>query len=281
MNKSYSKIRHIQESNQRLEKRILNSKLGDVKPMVSEQPNFGFDVLDMELPNQDKMRNLFLSKDDDIPELKGMSDEVKKVMNACVSENNLYKVKGFLDGIETKKMNFLNTIMANLFDNKLGGKSIGQEFNEFQKCVSKKIGGKLNTLLPNKSISEQVLPGVTINQMLQGKEFPGLTKQEQGDTVYYSLLDGQKRKWFVSFRPSNNWIETKIASTNPQFFEKIKSLFSSLKSFKDIGNSAGLEEDIDLVYGIKQTSVDKDEIIKIFDTLVNQNEKEPTTGKIG
>jgi hypothetical protein len=115
-------------------------------------------------------------------------------------------------------------------------------------------------------------PGVTINQMLQGKEFPGLTKQEQGDTVYYSLLDGQKRKWFVSFKiTTNNWIETNIASTNPQFFEKVKSLFSSLKSFKDIGPSAGLEEDIDLVYGIKQTSVDKDEIIKIFDTLVNQN----------
>jgi hypothetical protein len=120
-------------------------------------------------------------------------------------------------------------------------------------------------------IKEQSTTGVTINQMLQGKEFPGLTKQEQGDTVYYSLLDGQKRKWFVSFRITNNWIETKIASTNPQFFEKVKSLFSSLKSFKDIGPSAGLVEDIDLVYGTKQTSVDKDEIIKIFDTLVNQN----------
>jgi hypothetical protein len=119
-------------------------------------------------------------------------------------------------------------------------------------------------------IKEQSTTGVTINQMLQGKEFPGLTKQEQGNTVYYSLLDGQKRKWFVSFRITNNWIETKIASTNPQFFEKVKSLFSSLKSFKDIGPSAGLEEDIDLVYGEKQTSVDKDEIIKIFDTLVNQ-----------
>ena len=120
-------------------------------------------------------------------------------------------------------------------------------------------------------IKEQSTTGVTINQMLQGKEFPGLTKQEQGNTVYYSLLDGQKRKWFVSFRiTTNNWIETKITSTNPQFFEKVKSLFSSLKSFKDIGPSAGLDEDIDLVYGIKQTSVDKDEIIKIFDTLVNQ-----------
>jgi hypothetical protein len=122
-----------------------------------------------------------------------------------------------------------------------------------------------------RTLYEQSTKGVTINQMLQGKEFPGLTKQEQGNTVYYSLLDGQKRNWFVSFTITpNNWIETKITSTNPQFFEKVKSLFNSLKSFKDIGPSAGLDEDIDLVYGIKQTSVDKDEIIKIFDTLVNQ-----------
>ena len=133
-----------------------------------------------------------------------------------------------------------------------------------------------------RALYEQSTTGVTISQMLQGKEFPGLTKQDQGDIVYYSLLDGQKRKWFVSFRvTTNNRIETNIASTNPQFFEKVKSLFSSLKSFKDIGPSAGLKEDIDLVYGVKQTSVDKDEIIKIFDTLVNQNENEPTTGKIG
>jgi hypothetical protein len=129
-----------------------------------------------------------------------------------------------------------------------------------------------NRILENRLLNEQSTTGLTINQMLQGKEFPGLTKQEQGDTVYYSLLDGQKRKWFVSFRITpNNWIETKITSTNPQFFEKVKFLFNSLKSFEDIGKSSGLEEDVDLVYGIKQTSVNKDEIIKIFDTLVNQN----------
>ena len=129
-----------------------------------------------------------------------------------------------------------------------------------------------NRILENRLLNEQSTAGLTINQMLQGKEFPGLTKQEQGDTVYYSLLDGQKRKWFVSFRITpNNWIETKITSTNPQFFEKVKFLFNSLKSFEDIGKSSGLEEEVDLVYGIKQTSVNKDEIIKIFDTLVNQN----------
>ena len=129
-----------------------------------------------------------------------------------------------------------------------------------------------NRILENRLLNEQSTTVLTINQMLQGKEFPGLTKQEQGDTVYYSLLDGQKRKWFVSFRITpNNWIETKIKSTNPEFFEKVKSLFNSLKSFEDIGISSGLEEGVNLVYGIKQTSVDKDEIIKIFDTLVNQN----------
>ena len=80
-----------------------------------------------------------------------------------------------------------------------------------------------NRILENRLLNEQSTAGLTINQMLQGKEFPGLTKQEQGDTVYYSLLDGQKRKWFVSFRITpNNWIETKITSTNPQFFEKVK-----------------------------------------------------------
>ena len=37
MNRSYSKIRHIQESNQRLERRLVNEKLGNSKPLVMEQ----------------------------------------------------------------------------------------------------------------------------------------------------------------------------------------------------------------------------------------------------
>ena len=81
----------------------------------------------------------------------------------------------------------------------------------------------------------QSTTGQTVNQMLQGKEFPDLTKQEQGDTVFYSSLDGQKRKWYISFRPSNNWIETKVVSVNPQYFNLVETLFNSLSSFKDIG----------------------------------------------
>lgn len=132
---------------------------------------------------------------------------------------------------------------------------------------SKEFSGRIHSMEGFKQLLESEVENA--NQMLQGKEFPGLTKQEQENTVYYSLLDGQKRKWFISFRITpNNWIETKITSTDPQHFKTVESLFNSLDSFKDIGPSAGLDKDTDLISGVKQTSVNKDEIIKIFDTLV-------------
>jgi len=137
--------------------KLLGSKLGDSKPLVAEQNKFEFDPKDLEMPD---LRDMFLSKNS-TPEIEKMGEESKKAMHACVTENNLYKVKGFLDGIETKKMNLFNTIMANLFDRTMGGKSLGQEFNEFSDCMSKKMSGKLSTLLPNKGISEQVLPGLS------------------------------------------------------------------------------------------------------------------------
>ena len=124
--------------------KLLGSKLGDSKPLVAEQNKFEFDPKDLEMPD---LRDMFLSKNS-TPEVKKMAEESKRAMKACVTENNLYKVKGFLDGIETKKMNLFNTIMSNLFDRTMGGKSLGQEFNEFSDCMSKKMGGKLNGMLP-------------------------------------------------------------------------------------------------------------------------------------
>ena len=124
--------------------KLLGSKLGDSKPLVAEENKFEFDPKDLEIPD---LRDIFLSKNS-TPEIKKMGEESKKAMHACVTENNLYKVKGFLDGIETKKMNLFNTIMANLFDRTLGGKSLGQEFNEFSSCMNKKMGDKLSAMLP-------------------------------------------------------------------------------------------------------------------------------------
>jgi hypothetical protein len=140
--------------------KLLSSKLGDSKPLVAEQNKFEFDPKDLEMPD---LRDMFLSKNS-TPEIKKMADESKKAMHACVTENNLYKVKGFLDGIETKKMNLFNTIMANLFDKTMGGKSLGQEFNEFSACMSKKMSGKLSGMSPNEDISEQGNPGRTSPQ---------------------------------------------------------------------------------------------------------------------
>ena len=126
--------------------RLLNSKLGDSKPLVAEQNKFEFDPKDLEMPE--------LPDEETLKKFEKAVPEFKDAMQACVSEKNLYKVKGFLDNLETKKMNLFNTIMANLFDSKMGGKSLGEEFNEFTKCVNQKIGGKFNEMMPKKGMNE-------------------------------------------------------------------------------------------------------------------------------
>jgi hypothetical protein len=114
-----------------------------VNKVLKEQAKFEFDPKDLEMPDEDKLRDMFLSKDVS-PEVEKMGGDFKRAMNSCVSERNLYKVGGLLKNIETKKSNILNTIVAMLFDSKMGGKSIGQEFNEFSDCINKKIGGKMS-----------------------------------------------------------------------------------------------------------------------------------------
>ena len=113
-----------------------------VKRVIKEQNKIEFDSEDFEIPNEDKLRNMFLSKNSS-PEVENMGGEIKKAMKSCVSEKGLYKVGGLLDNIATKKSNILNTIGAMLFDRKMGGKSLGQEFNDFSDCINKKIGSEL------------------------------------------------------------------------------------------------------------------------------------------
>ena len=106
-----------------------------VKKVIKEQQKFEVDPKDLEMPE--------LPDEETLKKFEKVVPDFKNAMKACVAENNLYKVKGFLDGVETKKMNMFNTIMANLFDRKAGGKSLNQEFNEFTKCINQKIGNKL------------------------------------------------------------------------------------------------------------------------------------------
>jgi hypothetical protein len=123
-----------------------------VNKVIKEQAKFEFDPKDLEMPDVDKLRDMFLSNDAS-PEVEKMGGDFKKAMNSCVSERNLYKVGGLLKNIETKKSNILNTIVAMLFDSKMGGKSIGQEFNEFSDCINKKIGGKMDGIFEQSKIS--------------------------------------------------------------------------------------------------------------------------------
>jgi hypothetical protein len=88
-----------------------------VNKVIKEQAKFEFDPKDLEIPDVDKLRDMFLSNDAS-PEVEKMGGDFKKAMNSCVSERNLYKVGGLLKNIETKKSNILNTIVAMLFDSK-------------------------------------------------------------------------------------------------------------------------------------------------------------------
>ena len=168
--------------------KLLNAKLGDAKPLVSEQNKFEFDPKDLEMPD---LRDMFLSKDVS-PEVEKMGSEFKDAMQACVSEKNLYKVKGFLDNLETKKMNLFNTIMANLFDSKMGGKSLGEEFNEFTKCVNQKIGGKFNEMMPKKGMNEQEQTYSSTGTNSAGQQYEIKSPFKVGQTIKGKRsIDGQ------------------------------------------------------------------------------------------
>ena len=127
MNRSYSKIRHIQESNKRLEKRMLN-----------EQTKIEIDPKDLEMPDEENLRKIFTGEVEMSDEMKEKTKEFKKHMKACIKEKNLYKMEGFLNNLEDKKMNVFNTLLANIVDKGLGGKTLFQEFNELSDCVNSK-----------------------------------------------------------------------------------------------------------------------------------------------
>lgn len=139
--------------------KLINSKLGDSKPLVAEQNKFEVDPKDLEMPE--------LPDEETLKKFEKVVPDFKNAMKACVAENNLYKVKSFIDGVETKKMNMFNTIMANLFDRKAGGKSLNQEFNEFTKCINQKIGGKLSGMMPKTGMNEQVSNPFKIGQVIK------------------------------------------------------------------------------------------------------------------
>jgi hypothetical protein len=92
----------------------------------------------LERPDEENLRKIFTGEVQMSDEMMGKTREFKKHMKACIKEKNLYKMEGFLNNLENKKMNVMNTLLANIVDKGLGGKTLFQEFNELSDCVNSK-----------------------------------------------------------------------------------------------------------------------------------------------
>jgi hypothetical protein len=109
-----------------------------VKKVLKEQNQIEIDPKDLEMPDEENLRKIFTGEIQMSDEMMGKTREFKKHMKACIKEKNLYKMEGFLNNLENKKMNVMNTLLANIVDKGLGGKTLFQEFNELSDCVNSK-----------------------------------------------------------------------------------------------------------------------------------------------
>jgi hypothetical protein len=109
-----------------------------VKKVLKEQNQIEIDPKDLEMPDEENLIKIFTGEVQMSDEMMGKTREFKKHMKACIKEKNLYKMEGFLNNLENKKMNVMNTLLANIVDKGLGGKTLFQEFNELSDCVNSK-----------------------------------------------------------------------------------------------------------------------------------------------
>ena len=115
---------------------------------------------------------------------------------------------------------------------------------------------------------------MTAEQLLQGKEFPGLTKQVDDDRVYYSLFkpDNKGRLLWLTFRVTpTGYFSTQVAAGDPSYVGIAESLYNSLNSYQDFNQYSSQpfdKSDPEMAYGTKGTKIDPQEVTQIFDTLV-------------
>ena len=109
-----------------------------VKKVLKEQNQIEIDPEDLEMPDDENLRKIFTGEVEMSDEMMEKTKEFRKHMKACIKEKNLYKMEGFMNNLENKKMNVFNTLLANIVDKGLGGKTLFQEFNELSDCVNSK-----------------------------------------------------------------------------------------------------------------------------------------------
>lgn len=151
------------------------------------------------------------------------------------------------------------------------------ELNRFKQLLESSLGNVKPLIVEQEtSGTTESVTGETMtsDKLLQGKEFPGLTKQVDDDTVYYSLFkpDGRGRKLWLSFRVSPiGYISTTVGAGDPSYFGAAESLYNSLNSFQSFSQYSSQpfdKSDPEMAYGVRGTKVDPQEVTQIFDTLV-------------
>jgi len=105
-------------------------------------------------------------------------------------------------------------------------------------------------------------------------EIKGLVKQEQGTTIYLSLLhnDGKKRLFYITVRPSNEQYEIKVVSALQPFFPLVKEIFNLIKKIDTEEKYPGqdyFDEDGDMAFGtFKMGSETLNKVMKTLSSSV-------------
>jgi hypothetical protein len=111
MNRSYSKIRHIQESNQRLEKRILSEQVDGMEEFKQELQDVGETLSDEEIQELQPECPISSEVPEHADELKKFEEEVSK-MTISQIKNKIKELKSQQDDGQVQEQNYGGNVMG-------------------------------------------------------------------------------------------------------------------------------------------------------------------------
>ena len=111
MNRSYSKIRHIQESNQRLEKRILSEQVDGMEEFKQELQDVGETLSDEEIQELQPECPISSEVPEHADELKKFEEEVK-TMSISQIKNKIKELKSIQTSDKVQEQNYGGDVMG-------------------------------------------------------------------------------------------------------------------------------------------------------------------------
>jgi hypothetical protein len=111
MNRSYSKIRHIQESNQRLEKRILSEQVDGMEEFKQELQDVGETLSDEEIQELQPDCPISSEVPEHADELEKFEEEVK-TMSISQIKNKIKELKSIQTSDKVQEQNYAGDVMG-------------------------------------------------------------------------------------------------------------------------------------------------------------------------